>query len=87
MIQIGFDPSETLTSAERNATGKGWAAGKGRKKSHDLRALRMQKWSARYGEAMAKIWQRHEVQGVSRNYLGRISMALVLRKRPLGMAE
>lgn len=67
--------------------GKGWAAGKGRKKSHDLRALRMQKWSARYSEAMAKIWQRHEVQGVSRNYLGRISMALVLRKRPLGMAE
>jgi hypothetical protein len=26
-IQIGFDPSETLTSAERLASGKGWAAG------------------------------------------------------------
>lgn len=26
-IQIGFDPSEALTSAERLATGKGWAPG------------------------------------------------------------
>ncbi len=26
-IQVGFDPSETLTSAERLATGKGWAPG------------------------------------------------------------
>lgn len=26
-IQIGFDPSQTLTSAERLTTGKGWAPG------------------------------------------------------------
>lgn len=26
-IQVGFNPSETLTSAERLASGKGWAAG------------------------------------------------------------
>ena len=87
-------PGDTLSAREDvharfNAwlIGQGWAKGKGSKKAHDLRAFRMQRWASVYDERVAKTWMRHEVKGVSRNYLGRVSMSLVLAKRPLSLGE